>query len=195
MHLAPNKISILFCNGREERRERRERQRIEGERGESLEGRISIYAHSLACSICQLHADVTPPRAAHLPALATTCPPSPSTTPLPSLPWQHKSQSILHNAMRAWLNGGVTPILLPSLSFLLPPCPGYPLLLRPLPLPLPLPLHFSHKTCSDVFGFLSLCLHLPHGAVHWERGHKTFYAAFVLLLHSRRNSRVRGGRG
>lgn len=36
--------------------------------------RFSIYAHSLACSICQLHADVTPPRAAHLPAMATTCP-------------------------------------------------------------------------------------------------------------------------
>lgn len=37
-------------------------------------------------------------------------------------------------------------------------------------LPLPLPLHSSHKTCSDVFGFLSLCLHLLHGAADWERG-------------------------
>lgn len=77
MHLAPNKISILFSSGRE-RGERGERERREWERGReaALEGRISIYAHSLACSICQLHADVTPPRAAHLPA--TTCPPPPS---------------------------------------------------------------------------------------------------------------------
>lgn len=84
----------------------------ERERGReaALEGRISIYAHSLACSICQLHADVTPPRAAHLPA--TTCPPPLSLHP--PLPWQHKSQSILHNAMRAWLNGGVAPAPLPS---------------------------------------------------------------------------------
>lgn len=102
VHLAPNKISILFLPL-------------------SLSFplatplllsfccRFSIYAHSLACSICQLHADVTPPRAAHLPAMATTCPAlAPCTCPCPYL-GQHKSQSILHNAMRAWLNGGVAP--------------------------------------------------------------------------------------
>lgn len=96
-----------------ERGERGERDRRERERGReaALEGRISIYAHSLACSICQLHADVTPPRAAHLPATTCTPPPPPSLFPLP---WQHKSQSILHNAMRAWLNGGVAPAPLPS---------------------------------------------------------------------------------
>lgn len=41
--------------------------------------------------------------------------PAPLPPPsLSSLPWKHKSQSILHNAMRAWLNGGVAPAPLPT---------------------------------------------------------------------------------
>lgn len=103
---------------------------------------------------------------------ASTCRPSSGygnyLLRLPPATYRHKSQSILHNAMRAWLNGEVHPLAHP------------------------LPLHSSHITRSDVFGFFSLCLHLPHGAA--RRGLKTFYAAFVLLLHSTPQGWGDGGR-
>lgn len=96
-----------------ERGERGERDRRERERGERS---CSRGPHFNLCSFvglfnmpvtCRCH--------------ASTCRPSsdnylpPYPLPLhPPLPWQHKSQSILHNAMRAWLNGGVAPAPLPT---------------------------------------------------------------------------------
>lgn len=93
-----------------ERGERGERDRREWERGERS---CSRGPHFNLCSFvglfnmpvtCRCHASTCRPSSGnYLPPLS-----------LSPLPWQHKSQSILHNAMRAWLNGGVAPAPLPS---------------------------------------------------------------------------------
>lgn len=78
--------------------------------------------------------------------------------PSPTRFRQHKSQSILHNALRAWLNGEA-----------------------------------SRKTASDVFRFVfasrsCVCIRTPAlaPAPAHNGGAQTFYAAFVLLLHTHR---------
>lgn len=145
-----------------ERGERGERDRRERERGReaALEGRISIYAHSLACSICQLHADVTPPRAAHLPA--ATCPRPPSLF----LPFPGNINRRAYYTMRC-VPGSMEELLL---------------------LPFPLPFAFLTQNMQRrfwlplvVFAFAPRC-----STMGTKGGHKTFYAAFILLLHSRR---------
>lgn len=104
---------------------------------------------------CRCHASTCRPSSGNY------LPPPPSLSPLP---WQHKSQSILHNAMRAWLNGGVAPAPLP---------PPFAFLTQNMQRRFWLPL--------VVFAFAPRC-----GTMGTKGEHKTFYAAFILLLHSRR---------
>lgn len=106
----------------------------------------------------------------HVPPIFRQLPAPVPPSSLSPLPWQHKSQSILHNAMRAWLNGGVAPAPLP---------PPFTFLTQNMQRRFWLPL--------VVFAFAPRC-----GTIGTKGGHKTFYAAFILLLHSRRRGKGRG---